>query len=116
RGHRLRSVVGLAQTCVHARPELGFRLACLGVVHESSVMQKHSDRIDSASAASYRNPLVRSSSFPAAAPGASSTAATAAAGAAITRGWVATRLAQAECPSAAPRVIPVRWISQDTAL
>ena len=24
--------------------------------------------------------------------------------------------AQAECPTAAPRVMPVRWISQDTAL
>jgi hypothetical protein len=39
-----------------------------------------------------------------------------AASAAITRGWVAVRLAQAEWPTAAPRVIPVRWISQDTAL
>jgi hypothetical protein len=36
--------------------------------------------------------------------------------AASTRGWVAVRLAQAVCPMAAPRVMPVRWISQDTAL
>ena len=34
----------------------------------------------------------------------------------ITRGWVPVRLAQALWPTAAPRVIPVRWISQDTAL
>jgi hypothetical protein len=39
-----------------------------------------------------------------------------AASAAITRGCVAARLAHALCPTAAPRVIPVRWISQDTAL
>src|ERR1700733_5768696 len=39
-----------------------------------------------------------------------------AASAAIIRGWVVTRLAQAVCPAAAPRVMPVRWISQDTAL
>jgi hypothetical protein len=39
-----------------------------------------------------------------------------AASAASTRGCVAARLAQAEWPTAAPRVMPVRWISQDTAL
>ncbi len=39
-----------------------------------------------------------------------------AASAAITRGWVVVRLAHAVWPTAAPRVIPVRWISQDTAL
>ena len=39
-----------------------------------------------------------------------------AASAASTREWVAARLAHALCPTAAPRVIPVRWISQDTAL
>ena len=39
-----------------------------------------------------------------------------AASAASTRGWVVTRLAHAVCPTAAPRVIPVRCISQDTAL
>ena len=39
-----------------------------------------------------------------------------AASAASTRGCVAVRLARAVCPTAAPRVIPVRWISQDTAL
>ena len=43
--HRLRRVVGLAQTGVHARPELGFRPVCLGVVHESSMTQKHSGRM-----------------------------------------------------------------------
>ena len=39
-----------------------------------------------------------------------------AASAASTRGWVAARLAQAVCPTAAPRVIPVWWISQARAL
>ena len=39
-----------------------------------------------------------------------------AASAATTRGWVRVRPAQAACPTAAPRVIPVRWISHDTAL
>ena len=39
-----------------------------------------------------------------------------AASAASTRGWAAVRLAHAVCPTAAPRVMPVRWISQDTAL
>ena len=34
----------------------------------------------------------------------------------ITRGCEANRLAQALCPTAAPLVIPVRCISQDTAL
>ena len=43
--HRLRRVVGLAQTAVHARPELGFRPVCLCVVHESIMTQKHSGRI-----------------------------------------------------------------------
>ena len=38
------------------------------------------------------------------------------ASAASTRGWVPVRLAQAVCPTAAPRVIPVRCISHDTAL
>ena len=39
-----------------------------------------------------------------------------AASAATTFGWVPALLAQAACPTAAPRVIPVRCISQDTAL
>ena len=39
-----------------------------------------------------------------------------AASAATTCGWVRVRPAQAACPTAAPRVIPVRWISHDTAL
>ena len=39
-----------------------------------------------------------------------------AASAATTAGWVRVRPAQAACPTAAPRVIPVRWISHDTAL
>ena len=39
-----------------------------------------------------------------------------AASAATTFGWVRVRLAQAACPTAAPRVIPVRCISHDTAL
>ena len=39
-----------------------------------------------------------------------------AASAATTLGWVRVRPAQAACPTAAPRVIPVRWISHDTAL
>ena len=38
------------------------------------------------------------------------------ASAAITFGWVTTRLAQAACPTAAPLVIPARCISQATAL
>ena len=43
--HRLRRVVGLAQTAVHARPELGFRPVCPYVVHESSMTQNHSERM-----------------------------------------------------------------------
>ena len=43
--HRLRRVVRLAQTGVHARPELGLRPVCLHVVHESSMTQKHSGRM-----------------------------------------------------------------------
>ena len=45
RGDRLGRVVGLAQTGVDARPELGFRPVCLDVVHESSMTQKHSGRM-----------------------------------------------------------------------
>ena len=45
RGDRLGRVVGLAQTGVDACSELGFRLVCLGVVHESSMTQKHSGRM-----------------------------------------------------------------------
>src|SRR5439155_7138794 len=44
-GNRLRRVVGLAQTAIHARPELGFRPVCLCVVHESIMTQKYSGRM-----------------------------------------------------------------------
>ncbi len=43
--HRLRRVVRFAQARVHARSELGFRLVCLNVTHESIMTQKHSGRM-----------------------------------------------------------------------
>jgi hypothetical protein len=38
-------LVSLAQTAIHARPELGFRPVCLCVAHESFMMQNHSRRM-----------------------------------------------------------------------
>jgi hypothetical protein len=43
--HRFGGIVGLAQTAVQARPELGLRPVCPRVVHESSMTQNHSDRM-----------------------------------------------------------------------
>ena len=40
RRHRLRSIIGLAQTGVHACPELGFRPVCLSCTHTSIMPQK----------------------------------------------------------------------------
>jgi hypothetical protein len=71
--HRLGRVVGLAQTAIHTRPELGFRQKFLGcrpcVKHDA----KHSGRMASWSASWYRCSRVRSLSSRPGADSASST-------------------------------------------